>query len=453
MLTEESAVTLKIKESPSRGGYVDGLAEFSIASEEELMCCIERGEAKRVWGATAQNDISSRSHTIFILQIRQVLQDDTEKRGVLNLVDLAGSEKVGRTGAEGKVFEEGTKINLSLSVLGNVIHALTTNADHVPYRGSKLTMLLRESLGGNYKTTLIVTCTPHSSQMADSITSLKFAQRAKKLRNKVRMNIKLSMEQLQKIIEELKEEVARKNEQLKVFVTPRQNYTSPKSMRTTILMVRQTEAAEESANKTKQEILRELGEGTGGERAVNNDELMHELSETKQQLDKLTQENGILKRRITEQDEIIQRLENVLSKERDHASKCEQHTKELELSLEEIRAQRCVSRLREDQENVQYLVMAKQINALTAALEDTEVECFKLLKEKKGKVKKDIFALHNVNLCQYLKKDVPNVAVYLSLLKLLLAQRWHQRRHRRSRHKSHNRLFPSSNRIIPPYPQ
>jgi kinesin family protein 5 len=91
------------------------------------------------------------------------------------LVDLAGSEKVSQTGVTGQNLDEAKKINLSLSALGNVIHALTLAQDHIPYRDSKLTRLLQESLGGNYKTTLIVACSPHPSNWEDTMNTLKFA--------------------------------------------------------------------------------------------------------------------------------------------------------------------------------------------------------------------------------------------------------------------------------------
>ena len=92
------------------------------------------------------------------------------KKGILNLVDLAGSEKVSKTGAVGETLEEAKKINLSLSTLGNVIHSITQGMGHIPYRDSKLTRILKESLGGNYKPYLIVTCSPHSYNLDEIIS-------------------------------------------------------------------------------------------------------------------------------------------------------------------------------------------------------------------------------------------------------------------------------------------
>ena len=99
--------------------------------------------------ATRMNEYSSRSHTIFMVEISQRFSNGAEKKGKLNLIDLAGSEKVSKSGASGESLEEAKKINLSLSALGNVIHSLTSGADHIPYRDSKLTRILQESLGGN----------------------------------------------------------------------------------------------------------------------------------------------------------------------------------------------------------------------------------------------------------------------------------------------------------------
>ena len=141
------------------------------------------------------------------MQIVQKFPNEAEKRGKLNLIDLAGSEKVGKTGAKGDLLEEAKKINLSLSSLGNVIHALAHKQEHIPYRDSKLTRILQESLGGNYKTALIVTCSPFSSNKEESITTLKFATRAKTIKNEYKMNIQNSPESMMALIETLRAEL------------------------------------------------------------------------------------------------------------------------------------------------------------------------------------------------------------------------------------------------------
>ena len=198
---------LRIKECTRKGIYVHGLNEVCITSEQDFIDVINSGEQMRTVAATRVNKNSSRSHLLLILEVRQKLPNDSEKKGILNLVDLAGSEKISHSGVTGNKLEEAKKINLSLSALGNVIHALTVNSEHVPYRDSKLTRLLQESLGGNFKTALIVACSPSSKFQDETINSLRFATRARAIRNKISLNIKNSPENYIKEIKKLKQEL------------------------------------------------------------------------------------------------------------------------------------------------------------------------------------------------------------------------------------------------------
>lgn len=136
------------------------------------------------------NDVSSRSHMAFIITIHQNnLKDGSAKSAKITVIDLAGSEKVSKTQAEGKVLDEAKQINKSLSSLGNVINSLTDpKIQHVPYRDSKLTRLLQESLGGNSKTSLIINVSPSNFNSSESISSLRFGYRAKEIKNKPRVN-------------------------------------------------------------------------------------------------------------------------------------------------------------------------------------------------------------------------------------------------------------------------
>lgn len=139
---------LKIKESPSEGVYVKGLTRIAISTENELMEAVSLGNQAKKIKSTKINEYSSRSHTLLTIEIISRASKDNDgssilkKRGRLNLVDLAGSEKVNKSGAVGVTLEEAKKINLSLSCLGNVIHALSNNNEHIPYRDSKLTRIL-----------------------------------------------------------------------------------------------------------------------------------------------------------------------------------------------------------------------------------------------------------------------------------------------------------------------
>ena len=194
---------LKIKEHPKKGPYIDGLIKEYIENKEDLIDRILLADELRATAETGLNKTSSRSHLLFTLEMTQKMPDNSEKRGILNMIDLAGSEKLSNTGAEGDRLKEALKINLSLHTLGNVIHALSSSANHIPYNESKLTKILKNSLGGNFKTTLIVTCSPHLYNIDETVSTLQFAQRAKKIKNIVKANINKSPEELEKIIEDL----------------------------------------------------------------------------------------------------------------------------------------------------------------------------------------------------------------------------------------------------------
>ncbi|CAG9322571.1 unnamed protein product [Blepharisma stoltei] len=149
-LLVDDPVKLKIKQCPRKGIHVQGLSEVCVTNENDMLEVLALGQQLRTVASTKLNKTSSRSHLLFTLEVNQKLPNDSEKKGKLNLVDLAGSEKVNNSGVTGNKLEEAKKINLSLSALGNVIHALISYSDHIPYRDSKLTRLLQESLGGNY---------------------------------------------------------------------------------------------------------------------------------------------------------------------------------------------------------------------------------------------------------------------------------------------------------------
>ena len=126
------------------------------------------------------------------------------------MVDLAGSEKISKTAASGKTLDEAKKINLSLSALGNVINALTDgHSKHVPYRSSTLTRILQDSLGGNSKTSLIVTCSPAYYNTLETISTLRFGQRAKSIKNSPKVNKELTIEELLKLVQMREEEISR----------------------------------------------------------------------------------------------------------------------------------------------------------------------------------------------------------------------------------------------------
>ena len=148
---------------------------------------IRFGMKDRKVAMTHNNDCSSRSHTV-IFVYRTGIVDGKEVRNKICFVDLAGSEKVRKSGVKGQNLEETKKINLSLSCLGNVVNALTNSSDHIPYRNSKLTRILKDSLCGESKTSIITTCSLEKQDINETTSTLKFAVRAKRIKNKKKLS-------------------------------------------------------------------------------------------------------------------------------------------------------------------------------------------------------------------------------------------------------------------------
>ncbi|KAF1759547.1 hypothetical protein GCK72_016014 [Caenorhabditis remanei] len=216
LLEAENSKKLEIKERPDGGVYVKDLTSILTGSVSEIQEVMARGNTHRSVGRTNMNEHSSRSHAIFIITVEcSKIGADGENHvtvGRLNLVDLAGSERQSKTGATGERFKEATKINLSLSALGNVISALVdAKSAHIPYRDSKLTRLLQDSLGGNSKTVMIACIGPASYNFEETLGTLRYAYRAKKIKNQPKIN----EDPKDALIREFQEEIELLREQLK----------------------------------------------------------------------------------------------------------------------------------------------------------------------------------------------------------------------------------------------
>ena len=215
-LLDLSRVNLQVRENFSKGIYVDGCSERYVGCPEDVYAALKIGSNNRAQAATLMNEHSSRSHSIFILTINQNnKKEGFSKVGKLYLVDLAGSEKLSKTGATGLTVDEAKLINKSLTTLGRVIYNLTDEkSNHVPYRDSKLTRVLQESLGGNSKTCLIITCSPSIYNESETLSTLRFGLRAKKIKNKPKINKEVTVAELQKLVDKLKENLKKANNRI-----------------------------------------------------------------------------------------------------------------------------------------------------------------------------------------------------------------------------------------------
>ena len=218
-LLDTTKTNLKIHEDKTRGIYIAEVTEKYVASDYEVYEIMKTGLENRNVGSTNMNAVSSRSHSIFIITVTQTNNlDYIAKTGKLYLVDLAGSEKVGKTGAAGKRLEEAKNINKSLTMLGLVIYSLTDGkSSHIPYRDSKLTRMLQDSLGGNSKTSLIITCSPSPYNEPESISTLRFGMRAKAIKNTPKINREFTVAELKLMLAKCREEIAKKDKRINVL--------------------------------------------------------------------------------------------------------------------------------------------------------------------------------------------------------------------------------------------
>lgn len=230
-IDDKTKKPIALMEDGKGGVFVRGLEEEIVCTANEIYKILEKGSAKRRTAETLLNKQSSRSHSIFsiTIHIKECTPEGEEmiKCGKLNLVDLAGSENISRSGArEGRAREAG-EINKSLLTLGRVINALVEHSGHVPYRDSKLTRLLRDSLGGKTKTCIIATISPSIHCLEETLSTLDYAHRAKNIKNKPEVNQKMMksalIKDLYSEIDRLKQEVYAAREKNGIYI-PRDRY-------------------------------------------------------------------------------------------------------------------------------------------------------------------------------------------------------------------------------------
>ncbi|KAJ5121013.1 uncharacterized protein N7515_008974 [Penicillium bovifimosum] len=294
LLSYDDSTKLKIFENEKKGGHstmVQGMEETYIDSASSGIKLLQSGSHKRQVAATKCNDLSSRSHTIFTVTVftKRTTEsgEDYVSSGKLNLVDLAGSENIGRSGAENKRATEAGLINKSLLTLGRVINALVDKSSHIPYRESKLTRLLQDSLGGRTKTCIIATVSPARNNLEETISTLDYAFRAKNIRNKPQINSIISKNKLlQDIgmeIQKLKSELIATRHRHGVYMTPAAYEEMTMESESRRIVNEEQRAKIESMESSLRHKVQELLSITGNFNSLkhDNEETQSKLNETR----------------------------------------------------------------------------------------------------------------------------------------------------------------------------
>ncbi|KAF7287493.1 kinesin-like protein KIF3A [Rhynchophorus ferrugineus] len=243
---------LQIKERKDIGIYVKDLSGFTVDSVESTTELMDRGNKNRITRSTMMNNVSSRSHAIFTIVIESKNRHTNKTTvGKLNLVDLAGSERIKKTGVTGEGLREAGNINQSLSTLSNVIQALVEGKTFVPYRNSKLTRLLQDSLGGNSKTSMIAMVSPAEQDYEESHSTLRYAHKAKYIKNYAKINVEESG-----LIEHFEQEIAELQQKLSLLTVAAEQPKSKKKAKTEadIEKIKKAEAEMEKIDKEKREL-------------------------------------------------------------------------------------------------------------------------------------------------------------------------------------------------------
>lgn len=326
-LLDVTKVNLKIHEDKTRGVYIDELTERYVSDDADVYQIMKFGLENRNVGSTNMNAVSSRSHSIFLITISQTNNKElSAKTGKLYLVDLAGSEKVGKTGAAGKRLEEAKNINKSLTMLGLVIYSLTDGkSTHIPYRDSKLTRVLQDSLGGNSKTALIITCSPSLYNESETISTLRFGMRAKSIKNTPKINREYTVAELKLMISKCREEISKKDKRIKYLEDTLSKTGSKVPDSSEVPESPHERAVEHTKSEDYKELIEELEETKQklSEELKNKEKLLMQVKDSEDELSSisgkslaLVEENKAYQQKylsiepvLTEKEIAIERLE------------------------------------------------------------------------------------------------------------------------------------------------
>ncbi|XP_063233864.1 kinesin-like protein KIF3A [Bacillus rossius redtenbacheri] len=311
LLGKDQKLRLEVKERPDIGVYIKDLSGYVVNNADDMERIMTLGNKNRMVGATAMNATSSRSHAIFTITIENAMAGEDGKQhikmGKLHLVDLAGSERQSKTGATGVRLKEATKINLSLSTLGNVISALVDGkSTHIPYRNSKLTRLLQDSLGGNSKTVMCANIGPADYNYDETISTLRYANRAKNITNRARVNEDPKDALLRQFQSEI-EDLRRQLEDAGLSAHGNDDGSEPE-------LSDSEDVEEEAAKGRKRKTRRKSSQGESGDAQVpeakeDSDEVQEE--EELKELEDQERNEVELKKTLTEHEELREKLQTL----------------------------------------------------------------------------------------------------------------------------------------------
>lgn len=304
--------TLKIfDDSGKKGVFIQGLEEVGVRTADEALAILTKGSNRRQIAATRFNEHSSRSHSVFTLTVHtketSTAGEDLLRVGKMNLVDLAGSENIGRSGAADKRAREAGMINQSLLTLGRVINALVDGSSHIPYRESKLTRLLQDSLGGRTKTCIIATVSPARSNVEETLSTLDYALRAKSIRNKPELNQRMTRNALLKEyvveIERLKADVLAAREKSGIYVSE--------------VRWAELEMEQEQAQTAKTEALKQVDIKEGQLRSVTEEleQSIAVINKRERELTEARETLGQTEQNLAITEDSLKRTENALEQE------------------------------------------------------------------------------------------------------------------------------------------
>ncbi|CAH1378749.1 kinesin heavy chain [Tenebrio molitor] len=399
-LLDVSKVNLSVHEDKNRVPYVKGATERFVSSPEEVFESIEEGKSNRHIAVTNMNEHSSRSHSVFLINVKQEnLENQKKLSGKLYLVDLAGSEKVSKTGAEGTVLDEAKNINKSLSALGNVISALADgNKTHIPYRDSKLTRILQESLGGNARTTIVICCSPASFNESETKSTLDFGKRAKTVKNVVCVNEELTAEEWKRRYEKEKEKVARLKGKVEKLETELQRWRAGETVKAEEQVnlneiaeaVTPVSAMEESTVEKPQGpvpatpalmIGSTLDMEERRKLELERERLYQQLDEKDEEINETSQYVEKLKEQMLEQDELIastrrdyESLQSEMNRIQQENESAKEEVKEVLQALEELAVNYDQKSQEVDAKNKEMESLSEELMQKQASLNSTTTE-------------------------------------------------------------------------------